>query len=194
MSAEQALTDAFVLVGFRHATEPEMLNAARLHSNWCNEHLRALQPAVERYGVKRSREGERLRRALFHGRGLGGYGLLRDVHDFITLATFVHASWMAVLQAAREARDADLEQVSHTCDTETLRHISWLETQLRQAAPQALTVQSPLYGNSAPRYRLRGADTGSGLHLPSPTCRLVQLANLSPECCESSALRHVPSR
>ena len=34
MSAERALADAFVLVGFRHATEPEMLNAARLHSNW----------------------------------------------------------------------------------------------------------------------------------------------------------------
>lgn len=141
MSAERALADAFVLVGVRHATEPEMLNAARLHSNWCNGHLDVLRPAAGRYGAERSRDGERLRRALFRGRRLGGFGVLRDTHDLLTLATSVHACWMALLQAAREARDADLEKACRTCDAETLRQISWLETKLRQAAPQALTVR-----------------------------------------------------
>ena len=140
MSTERALADAFVLVGARHATEPEMLNAARLHSNWCTGHLDVLRPAAARYRAECSRQGERLRRALFRGRRLGGFGLLRDLHDLLTLATSVHACWMALLQAAREARDADLEKACRACDADTLRQISWLETKLRQAAPQALTV------------------------------------------------------
>ena len=35
MSAEQALADAFVVVGLRHAVEPEMRSAARLYSGFC---------------------------------------------------------------------------------------------------------------------------------------------------------------
>ena len=140
MNTERALADAFVLVGVRHATEPEMLNAARLHSNWCTGHLDVLRPAAARYRAECNRQGERLRRALFRGRRLGGFGLLRDLHDLLTLATSVHGCWMALLQAAREARDGDLEKACRTCDAETLRQISWLETKLRQAAPQALTV------------------------------------------------------
>jgi hypothetical protein len=148
MSAERALADAFVLVGFRHATEPEMANAARLHSNWCKEHMSALQSPAEGYGAQRSREGERLRRALFRGRRLGSFGLLRDLHDLLVLATSVHAGWMALLQAARVERDTDLEKTCRTCDTETVRQLSWLETKLRQIAPQALTVPA------ATRYEL----------------------------------------
>lgn len=101
MSAERALADAFVLVGVRHATEPEMLNAARLHSNWCNGHLDVLRPVAARYRAESTRQGERLRRALFRGRRLGGFGLLRDLHDLLTLTVSVHACWMALLQAAR---------------------------------------------------------------------------------------------
>ena len=65
---------------------------------------------------------------------------ISDLHDLLTLATSVHACSMALLQAAREARDADLEKACRACDAETLRQISWLETKLRRAAPQALTV------------------------------------------------------
>jgi hypothetical protein len=140
MSTERALADAFVLVGIRHATEPEMRNAARLHSNWCNGHLDVLGHAAARYGAEGTRQGERLRWGLFRGRRLGGFGLLRDLHDLFTLATSVHACWMVLLQAAREVRDAHLEKACRACEAETRRQISWLETKLRQAAPQALTV------------------------------------------------------
>jgi hypothetical protein len=141
-SGEQALADAFVLVGLRHAAEPDMRNAARLHFNWCSGHVEALRPAIERYGAARSVEGERLRRALFRGRRTGGFGLLRDVHDLITLASSVHGCWTGLRQAARERRDTALATICDTCDAETGRQIAWLETKLRQAAPQALTVPS----------------------------------------------------
>ena len=160
MNTERALADAFVWVGVRHATEPEMLNAARLHSNWCNGHLDVLRPGAARYGAEGTRQGERLRRALFRGRRLGGFGLLRDLHDLLTLATSAHGCWIALLQAAREARDGDLEKACRACDAETLRQISWLETKLRQAAPQALTVPvstARQLGASVPRLPQLGA-------------------------------------
>ena len=173
MSGERALGDAFVLVGLRHATEPEVLNAARLHSDWCHGHLEALRPAADCYGAERSADGERLRRALFRGRRLGGFGLLRDVHDLATLATSVHGCWIALLQAARERRDQDLEAVCRSCDAETRRQISWLETKLRHAAPQALTVPSAtgteLTASIPTRYQVGGlADL-----LPGPAFRAL---------------------
>jgi hypothetical protein len=151
LSSERALADAFVRVGVRHAAEPEMRNAARLYSNWGNERLGMLRPPAERYGTKRSREGERLRRALFRGLRVGEIGRLRDLHDLLILATSVHACWMALLQAAREERDRDLEALCRSCKAEIMRQISWLETKLRLAAPQALTVPP------ATRYELAAA-------------------------------------
>jgi hypothetical protein len=142
ISAERALGDAFVLVGLRHAAEPEMRNGGQLHSNWCKGHLDALRPMVERYGAVRSKEGERLRRALFRGRRLGAFGLTRDVHDLLALASSVHACWSALRQAARARRDHDLETLCRDCDAETVRQIAWLETKLRYTSPQALTVPS----------------------------------------------------
>jgi hypothetical protein len=143
VSGERALADAFVLVGLRHAAEPELRNAARLYSTWCRAHVDALRAVVDRYGAARCREGERLQRALFRGRRMSGFGLVRDVHDLLTLATAVHGCWTALQQAAREQRDRDLEAVCRACDAETTRQISWLETKLRQSAPQALTVPRP---------------------------------------------------
>jgi hypothetical protein len=140
ISHEQALADAFAMVGLRHAVEPEMRNAARLHSNWCHGHLGALQPMVERYGAARSVEGERLRRTLFRGRRSGGFGLIRDLHDLLTMAAAVRGCWTALLQGARERRDGSLESVCRACDGETARQVAWIETKLRQASPQALTV------------------------------------------------------
>ena len=143
VSGERALADAFVLVGLRHAAEPELRNAARLYSNWSRAHVNALRSVADRYGAVRCRAGSRLQRALFRGRRLGGFGLVRDFHDLLTLATAVHGCWTALQQAARERRDRDLEAVCGACDAETVRQISWLEMKLRQSAPQALTVPSP---------------------------------------------------
>lgn len=139
-SAERALADAFVLVGFRHAAEPEIRHAARLHSGWCHRHLGALRGQAARHGTRRTAAGSRLRRALFRGARVGGAGLVRDLQDLLVLASSVHACWIALRQAARERHDTALEAVCEECDTETGRQISWLETKLRHAAPQALSV------------------------------------------------------
>jgi hypothetical protein len=142
ISAERALADAFALVGLRHAVEPEMRNAARLHSNWCWQHVQALQKMVKHYGAARSTDGDRLRRALFRGRRSGSFGLTRDLHDLMTLAGAVHGCWSVLRQAACERRDRGLEAVCRDGDADTVRQIAWLETKLRQVSPQALAVPS----------------------------------------------------
>jgi hypothetical protein len=116
-----------------------MLNAARPHSNWCNGHLDILRPAAGVTEPAAAETGERLRRALFRGRRLGGFGLLRDMHDLLTLATSVHACWMALLQAARGARDSDLEKACRACAGETLR-------QILDAATRRLDTDAPQLG------------------------------------------------
>jgi hypothetical protein len=141
-SGELALADAIALVGFRHAVDPEMRKAAKMYSAWCRAHVDALQPAIERYGSVRSADGERLRRALFRGNRLGNFGLLRDIHDLVTLATSVRGCWSALYQAARESRDLDLVATSRDCHGEIIRQIAWLETKLHHSAPQTLTVPS----------------------------------------------------
>ena len=88
-NAERALADALALIGLRHAVEPEIRSAARTYAAWCRAHVDALGPAIDRYGASRNTDGERLRRALFRGPRLGGFGLLRDLHDLVTLATAV---------------------------------------------------------------------------------------------------------
>jgi hypothetical protein len=179
ISGEQALADAFALVGLRHAVEPEMRNATMLFTKWCKAHLDALQPMIHRYGVTRSTEGQRLRRALFHGRRTGGLGLLLDYQDLITLATAVHADWSVLHQAARECRDVGLETVSGAADGETFRQISWLEMKLRQLAPQALTVPS---------------DTAQELSASIPTRReLGAIAGLAPELLARRGLSFAPA-
>jgi hypothetical protein len=95
-----------------------------------------------RHGTQRTVDGERLRRALFRGWRFGGFGLVRDLHDLLTLATLVRGCWMGLLQAARERRDDELATVCREGDAATVRQIAWLETKLRQAAPQSLTTPS----------------------------------------------------
>jgi hypothetical protein len=141
-SGELALADAIAFVGLRHAVDPEMRKAAKMYCAWCRAHVDALQPAIERYGSVRSADGERLRRALFRGNRLGNFGLLRDIHDLVTLATSVRGCWSALHQAARESRDLDLVATSRDCHGEIIRQIAWLETKLHHSAPQTLTVPS----------------------------------------------------
>ena len=143
-SAERALADAFVLVGLRHAAEPEMRNGARLHSGWCRRHLDALRQLAVQHGTSRTRAGSRLRRALFRGARVGGAGLVRDLQDLLTLGTSVHVCWTTLRQAALDRHDMALEAVCRACGDETARQVSWLETRLRHAAPQALTTPAPV--------------------------------------------------
>ena len=177
-NGERALADAFALVALRHAVDPEVRRAAKMYYAWCRARAQALEPAVERYGSVRSVDGERLRRALFRGNRMGGFGLLRDFHDLVTLATSVRGCWSVLHQAACGSRDRDLVEACRGGHTEIDRVIAWLEMKLHQAAPQALTVPSQSTKEmitSLPSLAQVGAVAGI-----APTALLRRLVPIAP--------------
>ncbi|GAA3336521.1 hypothetical protein GCM10020358_08990 [Amorphoplanes nipponensis] len=121
-----------------------MLFTCEALAAFSDEHVRRLTPIVERYGEQRHggdvAEPERL-----HADGLaqvrsGPVGLLRDLQDLHVLGTLVQTTWTAILQAAQGLRDRELIAVAEQAGGETARQLSWLNTRLKEAAPQALIV------------------------------------------------------
>jgi hypothetical protein len=49
-------------------------------------------------------------------------------------------SWTLVGQAAKGARDDELDAVVGRCEGGTAIQVKWLRTRMKQAAPQALVV------------------------------------------------------
>jgi hypothetical protein len=139
--AETTLAESFVQVADGHGTEPDVHFLCHTLAKQCEEHTRRLQPIVDRYGEDDSDdEPERL-----HAEGLsstrqGPVGLLRDLQDLYLLASLVDVSWTMVKQAASALRDRELLDVISKCEGETSVQLRWLQTRMKQAAPQALVV------------------------------------------------------
>ena len=139
--AEQTLSESFRQVAEGHGAEPDVHFLCHTLANQCEEHSRLLLPVVERYGEDRSdSEPDRL-----HAEGLatarqGPVGLLRDLQDLYLLASFVDVTWTMVNQAGSALRDRELLEIVSRCDGETAVQLRWLQTRMKQAAPQALLV------------------------------------------------------
>jgi len=56
------------------------------------------------------------------------------------MATECDLSWTLVGQAAQGARDRELLGVVQNCEQESATQLKWLQTRMKQAAPQALVV------------------------------------------------------
>jgi hypothetical protein len=139
-SAEESLADAFDQVGRDHADEPDVEHLCQTLGAKAAGHVEALGPFISRYGEQREDEPDRLRAAEFSGTRSGGVGLLRDLQDLYALASFVDITWTVVGQAAQGVPDGDLLKTVQSCQSETSTQLSWLQTRIKQAAPQALIV------------------------------------------------------
>lgn len=137
--AETDLAESFRQVAGGHGAEPDVHFLCHTLAQQCDEHRRLLLPVVQRYGEDLSdKEPERL-----HAEGLsstrkGPVGLLRDLQDLYLLASFVDVTWTIVKQAGSALRDRELLDVVSRCDGETAVQLRWLQTRMKQAAPQAL--------------------------------------------------------
>ena len=101
-----------------------------------------LHPVVQRYGESTGRRaGAAARRRPVTTRE-GPVGLLRDLQDLYLLASFVDITWTMVKQAGSALRDKELLEVVEKCDAETATQLRWLQTRMKQAAPQALVAAS----------------------------------------------------
>lgn len=141
---EQTLADSFRAVGEGHAAEVDVEHMFRTLAGMSDEHVRLLAPVVERYGEQRSGddvdEPERL-----HAGGLaqtrsGAVGLLRDLQDLHVLGTLTQTTWTVVSQGAQGLRDPELLRIAQSAGRSTSRQLSWLNTRMKAAAPQALLM------------------------------------------------------
>jgi hypothetical protein len=138
--SEGEFADAFVAVADAHRDEVEIRRTGTRLSAQCRAHTERLAPFVERYRGDADDEPADLHGDLFHGPRDGPLGKLRDLHDLYLMAAECDIVWTLVGQAAQGARDHDLFDVVTSCGGDTAIHLRWLETQLRQAAPQTLVV------------------------------------------------------
>jgi hypothetical protein len=106
----------------------------------CDRHAERLAPFAQRYGEDAPSEPERLHSELFKGTRSGGLGLLRDLHDLFLMATECDVAWTLVGQAAQGTRDTELLEVVQGCEGETAIQLKWIESRMKEAAPQALVV------------------------------------------------------
>ena len=141
---EQTLADSFRAVGEGHAAEVDVLHTCLTLAGMSDQHVRLLQPVVQRYGEERHgddvEEPERL-----HAEGLaetraGAVGLLRDLQDLHVLGTLAQTTWTVVSQGAQGLRDHELLDIAQRASSSTSRQLSWLTTRMKAAAPQAMLM------------------------------------------------------
>jgi ferredoxin-nitrate reductase len=75
---------------------------------------------------------------------VGGFDLLRDLHDVWLLVNESMISLMVLEQAARALRDQQFLETLKKMHDRNERQLMWLKTRISQAAPQVLLV--PLAG------------------------------------------------
>lgn len=139
--AEETLARSYREVADGHGAEPDVHFLCLTLAKQCDEHERKLQPVVERYGEDTSdNEPERLHAEGLAGTRSGPVGLLRDLQDLYLLASLVDITWTMIKQAASALRDEELLAVVEKYDSETSIQLQWLETRMKQAAPQALVA------------------------------------------------------
>jgi hypothetical protein len=140
LASELQLADALLLVAARHARDAATRDGGPKLAEWSREHRSALEPFTQRYGQTPSEGPARVRAALLSGNRMGAIGLLRDLEDLSILAHQVSLHWTTIEQAAKELRDSDLVALAERATSENREQLAWLETRIKQTAPQTLTV------------------------------------------------------
>lgn len=141
--AETTLADSFLQVSEAHGAEPDVHFLCLTMAAQCRAHRGLLDRVVEQYGeAPADDEPERLHAQGMSGTRTGPLGLLRDLQDLYLLASFCDVTWIVVKQAAQALRDPGLLDVVEACEHEIRVQVQWLETRMKQAAPQALIAAS----------------------------------------------------
>jgi len=142
-ASEQMLADAFETVKANHPEVPDLDAECTMFAQWSRQAFAELAPFAERYGTHQAGEPKRLKRVLVKRRQMrSGFHLVRDLHDLFLLVNEGLISMTVLHQASMAMRDAVLEATLKGIRERNERQRRWLETRIKQAAPQALTVPS----------------------------------------------------
>lgn len=144
--SEQTLADSLRAVAQGHAHVADVFHTCHTLAAMSDIHRELLAPVVQRYGEDSSEgvdEPERLRASGLAEVRSGEIGLLRDLQDLHVLADLVQTTWTVIAQGAQGLRDRELLDIAHRASEGTARQLSWLNTRIKAAAPQALIVTPP---------------------------------------------------
>jgi hypothetical protein len=135
-----SLASSLRLVADGHAEEADIHDTGHRPADTYDEHGERLRPFVERYETHPGGPPERLHAHPVSQVRSGGLGLLRDLLDVYLLATYLQQAWTLVGQAAKGNRDKELVETVDACSADVGTALTWLETRMKAAAPQALLV------------------------------------------------------
>jgi hypothetical protein len=139
--SEKTMADSFRAVAEGHAHVADVFHTCQMFAEWSEDNREALAPIIQRYGEADDvDEPERLHAAGLAETRKGEVGLLRDLQDLHVLATLVQTTWTVIAHGAQGLRDRDLLEVAQHAGDQTSRQLTWLNTRMKQAAPQALIV------------------------------------------------------
>jgi len=138
--SEKVLAQSMRAIAEGHAHVADVFHTCHTLAEWSEKHRHRLAPAVDRYGETKVSEPERLRHDGLGESRDGEVGLLRDLQDLHVLATLVQTTWTVIAQGAQGLRDRELLETATECNAETSRQLTWLNTRMKMAAPQALIV------------------------------------------------------
>ena len=142
-ASEQMLANAFETVKANHPEVPDVDAECTMFAQLSRQAFAELAPFAERYGTHQAGEPKRLERVLVKRHHMrSGFHLVRDLHDLFLLVNEGLISVTVLHQAAMAIRDAELEATMEGIRERNERQRRWLETRIKQAAPQALTVPS----------------------------------------------------
>lgn len=140
--SEQILADSFRTLADGRPDVHDVFHMCHTLAGMSDEHRQRLAPVTARYGEDDTvDEPERLRASGVAEVREGEIGLLRDLQDLHLLATLVKTTWVVVDQGAQGLRDRELLDIAQNSVAETSRQLTWLETRMKAAAPQALIVE-----------------------------------------------------
>jgi hypothetical protein len=137
---QRQLERAFRRLSARHSSDFEIEHGCKQFARRALDHRRRLSVAVQKYGIVSNADRARFSAALFHGPRVGGFGLLRDLQDVLSLTHRARNNWTVLTQAAKEIRDTDLAEIATEVGSQIDVMIDWVCSHIKIAAPQALTV------------------------------------------------------
>lgn len=116
----------------RHADEADVHYQCLTFARTAHDTAASLAPLRQRY------EGKSEWTATSLGRGKS---LLEELRTLYLQAQGVAITWTMAVQAAKAARDAELEEIANTRHTEVDAQAKWFLTRIKTGSPQALIVE-----------------------------------------------------
>ncbi len=140
--ANEELIAACEYLSRQHQQDAEIREGAKILSSFSRQAVEKLAPFLKKYGEQSEKEPRALRQTLFPKPRAGGFGLVRDLHALHILAADAHVAAKVLKDAAHELRDDALYEVCLFVYGQNQRQLAWVDTMIKESAPQAVVVPS----------------------------------------------------